>query len=281
MAPIGRIASVSLIASAMRGRASSSGDPGKNACARSSMTRVRMKKSKASSVHPRNPASTALRWLALSVALAVATVMRAEGYQKRCYDRRLAVHKGAPVTSRMGRCRAFVAFTSIVLAAAAAAAQSRRMDLDDLGRVVRVSDPQIAPDLTSIVVVVSRANYDDNRHDADLVMVDVATGAQRVLTRDRRGVSQPRFSAKGDRIAFLASVPTGATQQPRSQIFVMPLDGGDAYRVTSAAKGIQQYAGSPDGRSFAFVTEDEPEQKKGPERFNDSSEAENDNFLLQ
>ena len=185
------------------------------------------------------------------------------------------------MTSRMGRCRAFVAFTSIVLAAAAAAAQSRRMDLDDLGRVVRVSDPQIAPDLTSIVVVVSRANYDDNRHDADLVMVDVATGAQRVLTRDRRGVSQPRFSAKGDRIAFLAAVPMGTTQQPRPQIFVMPLDGGDTYRVTNAAKGVQQYAWSPDGRSFAFVTEDETEQKKGPERFNDSFEVENDNFLVQ
>ncbi len=183
------------------------------------------------------------------------------------------------MTRTTRRC-SLVALVLIVLAGAAAA-QSRRMNLDDLGRVVRVSDPQIAPDGKTVLVVVSRANYDDNRHDADLVMVDVAGGAQRVLTRDRRGVSQPRLSAKGDRIAFLASVPTGATQQPRSQIFVMPLDGGDAYRVTTAAKGIQQYAWSPDGRSFAFVTEDEPEQKKGPERFNDSFEVENDNFLVQ
>jgi dipeptidyl aminopeptidase/acylaminoacyl peptidase len=165
--------------------------------------------------------------------------------------------------------------------AASAAGQSRRMDLDDLGLVVRVSDPQIAPDGQSIVVVVARANYEDNRYDADLVMVDVASGAQRVLTRDRRGVSQPRFSAKGDRIAFLAATPTGTSQQARPQILVMPLDGGDTYRVTNTAKGVQQYAWSPDGRSFAFVTEDDPEPKKGPERFNDSFEVENDNFLIQ
>jgi dipeptidyl aminopeptidase/acylaminoacyl peptidase len=180
----------------------------------------------------------------------------------------------------MRRRSALVAFALIVLAASGAA-QSRRMDLDDLGRVVRVSDPQIAPDGKSIVVVVSRANYDDNRHDADLVMVDVAGGAPRVLTRDRRGVSQPRFPVKGDRIAFLAAVPTGTGQQPRPQIHVMPLDGGDTYRVTNAAKGVQQYAWSPDGRSLAYVTEDDTEPKKGPERFNDSFEVENDNFLIQ
>ena len=75
----------------------------------------------------------------------------------------------------------------------APAAQSKRFELDDLGRGVRVSDPQIAPDGKSIVVVVARANYDENRWDANLVAVDVAGGAPRVLTRDRRGVAMPRF----------------------------------------------------------------------------------------
>jgi len=163
----------------------------------------------------------------------------------------------------------------------APAAQSKRFELDDLGRGVRVSDPQIARDGKSIVVVVARANYDENRWDANLVAVDVAGGAPRVLTRDRRGVAMPRFSPKGDRLAFLASAP-GATGQPaRPQIFVMPLDGGDAQRVTSVAKGVQQYAWSPDGATFAFVTEDEPEAKKGPERFNDSFEVENDDVFVQ
>src|SRR4030095_14899593 len=84
----------------------------------------------------------------------------------------------------------------------APAAQSKRFELDDLGRGVRVADPQIAPDGKSIVVVVSRANYDENRWDANLVAVDVAGGAPRVLTRDRSGVAMPRFSPSGDRLAL-------------------------------------------------------------------------------
>src|SRR5712691_9586909 len=110
-----------------------------------------------------------------------------------------------------------------VLAVVGLAQQPRRMQLDDLGRLVRVSDPQIAPDGKSIVIVVARANYDENRYDADLVLVDVASGNQRTLTRERRNVSHPRFSPGGDRLAFLSNVAVASGQQPRPQIFVMPM----------------------------------------------------------
>ena len=95
-----------------------------------------------------------------------------------------------------------------VLLAASALAQPRRVTLDDLGRVVRVSDPQIAPDGKSIVVVMSRANYDENRYDAELVLVEVAGGKQRSLTQERRGIGQPRFSPSGDRLAFVRARPS-------------------------------------------------------------------------
>src|SRR5262249_54747070 len=38
---------------------------------------------------------------------------------------------------------------------------------------------------------------------------------------------------------------------------------------------------SPDGGRIAYATEDEPEKKTGPERFNDSFEVGNDDFLIQ
>src|SRR5712692_7490217 len=59
-APIGRVESASVSASAMSGRVFP------NDRATSSMTNVRTKKSNASSVQPRNPASTAFRWFASS-----------------------------------------------------------------------------------------------------------------------------------------------------------------------------------------------------------------------
>jgi dipeptidyl aminopeptidase/acylaminoacyl peptidase len=168
-----------------------------------------------------------------------------------------------------------------LMAVVGLAQQPRRMQLDDLGRIVRVSDPQIAPDGKSIVIVVARANYDENRYDGDLVLVDVASGNQRALTHERRSVSHPRYSPSGDRLAFLSSVALASGQQPHSQIFVMPMSGGDARRITSAPKGVQQFAWSPDGRTIAYATEDEPEKKTGPERFNDSFEVGNDDFLIQ
>jgi dipeptidyl aminopeptidase/acylaminoacyl peptidase len=155
------------------------------------------------------------------------------------------------------------------------------MQLDDLGRIVRVSDPQISPDGKAVVIVVARANYDENRYDGDLVLVDIAGGNQHVLTSDRRNLSQARFAPNGDRLAFLSNVSLVSGQQPRPQIFVMAVSGGEPHRITSATKGVQQFAWSPDGRTIAYATEDEAEKKTGPERFNDSFEVGNDDFLIQ
>ena len=60
--------------------------------------------------------------------------------------------------------------------------QAKRFDLEATAKIVRLNDPQIAPDGKSIVVVVAHANYEENRWENDLTLVDVATSAQRVFT---------------------------------------------------------------------------------------------------
>ena len=63
---------------------------------------------------------------------------------------------------------------AVLLAAATASAQERRIQLEDLTKIVTVSDPQISPDGKSIVCVVSRQNFDEDRSDSELVLVDVS-----------------------------------------------------------------------------------------------------------
>ena len=109
-----------------------------------------------------------------------------------------------------------VSFVGALLFSVIAVAQPRRMQLDDLGRVVRVSDPQIAPNGESILIVVSRANYDENRHDADLVLVDIASGNQRTLTQrapERQPTKNFRPAATGWRFYPTSRLQSG--QQPR------------------------------------------------------------------
>jgi dipeptidyl aminopeptidase/acylaminoacyl peptidase len=151
-----------------------------------------------------------------------------------------------------------------------------RFDVLHLDKITRVADPQISPDGKSIVVVASHPNYADDRYDADLVLVDVASGRRRALTHDRRGISSPRWTPTGDRLAFLA---TGANAKP--QIFVMPMSGGDAVQITKSATGIQQFSWRPDGLMIAFAAADEAAKKIGEERFNDSFEVGNDDFLVR
>ncbi|HYK39364.1 MAG TPA: DPP IV N-terminal domain-containing protein, partial [Candidatus Eremiobacteraceae bacterium] len=131
------------------------------------------------------------------------------------------------------------------------AAQSRRIELHDFSKIVGVSDPQISPDGKTIVIVVSRVNMEMDRNERELVLVDVQSGTQRVMTSGKKSVSSPRWSPSGDRLAFL-SPDTGG----KNQIFVLPMRGGDAIRITSAANGVEQFVWRPNGQDFAYVAQD-------------------------
>src|SRR2546430_11711726 len=50
-----------------------------------------------------------------------------------------------------------------------------RLELSDLQRLVTVADPALSPDGKTVVCIVSRVNWSDDRFDKDLVLVDVAT----------------------------------------------------------------------------------------------------------
>jgi dipeptidyl aminopeptidase/acylaminoacyl peptidase len=197
-------------------------------------------------------------------------------------------------TAALNAALAVVILLVLPAAGHAAATASRRIGLEDTGKLVRVSDPQIAPDGRSIVVVVSRPNYDDNRHDAELVLVDASGGAQRVLTRGREELAHPRWSPSGDRLAFLAKASSGpkkpadgkeagappqGEREGRRQIFVMPMSGGDALRITEAPEGVQQFAWRPDGGAIAYVTADEPADREAMRKGEDAFEVGDNHYM--
>jgi dipeptidyl aminopeptidase/acylaminoacyl peptidase len=149
--------------------------------------------------------------------------------------------------------------------------------LKDFAKITSVSDPQISLDGKSIVFVVSRPNIDQDRSDRELVLLDIASGAQRVLTYDRKGVGSPRWSPNGDRIAFVAT--DGTAKDVKPQVFVLPMTGGEARKLTDAPEGIEQFAWRPNGQDIAYVASDEPENKKEIEKHHDAFEVGDNDYL--
>jgi dipeptidyl aminopeptidase/acylaminoacyl peptidase len=156
-------------------------------------------------------------------------------------------------------------------------AQMRRIELEDFAKIVTVSDPQITPDGKSIVCVVSRTNLEQDRFDRDLVLVDIATGAQRTLTTSRKDTGFPRWSPSGDHLAFLASV--GPAKEEKAQVFILPMAGGDAVKITDVPNGVEQFAWRPNGKEIAYVTADEAENKKEIENHLDAFEVGDNGYL--
>ncbi len=165
----------------------------------------------------------------------------------------------------------------VLVAYGSTEAQARKIELADLQKIVGVSSPEISPDGKSIVIIVSRVNWDEDRYDSQLVLVDIATGAQRSLTNVRKGLSSPQFSPSGDRLGFLAEA--GEEKKAAEQIFVLPMNGGEPQQLTSVPLGVEQFAWRPDGSFIAFVSPDEPRNKAEIEKHHDLFEVGDNDFL--
>jgi dipeptidyl aminopeptidase/acylaminoacyl peptidase len=178
------------------------------------------------------------------------------------------------------RCRAsFASIAALTLFLTGATvpvhAQGRTLTVDDLRLEVGVSTPVLSPDGSQAVVTTSVPNYEDNRFDRSLILVDVVTGEQRELTPHRPGVNQPRWSPSGNRLAFTDSGEEGEGRQ----VFVLPMAGGEAFQVTNAEEGVGSFEWTTDGKHFLYTSRDAAEELEGEERHNRSFEVGDNSYL--
>ncbi len=136
----------------------------------------------------------------------------------------------------------------------------KKFELADYAKFVNISDPQLSPDGKSVVIVVSRPDYAQIRYNAELVLIDVASGKKRSLTAaDRFSVSSPRWSPNGEQLAFISKIGQG--KEANNQIFVLSMLGGEAKQITKAPKGVQHFAWSPNSVDIAYAALNEPKNK--------------------
>lgn len=160
----------------------------------------------------------------------------------------------------------------LILSALAFAQGGKRMTIEDALAFRDVSAPQWSPDGKMIAFTVSEWNRKDDRRDSHVYVIPATGGEPIKLTNGERGESQPRWSPDSTRIAFLANRDTpqagaaGATPSApaaggRNQIWIIPVRGGEAEKLTDEESGVAQFAWSPDGKQFAYVVRDTPQDK--------------------
>ncbi len=120
-----------------------------------------------------------------------------------------------------------------------------------------LSDPHISPDGKLVAYVVTKIDRAQNRRSSAIWLA--ATDGARApwqFTTSPQAVNSPRWSPDGRTLAFLSARPeAGAqTEQPRPQVYLLSLDGGEARRVTNLKNGASAFQWSPDGTRLVVVS---------------------------
>jgi len=165
---------------------------------------------------------------------------------------------------------------------------NRALTARDLWALPRVGTPSPAPDGSFVVVPVTTYDVESDQGTTRLYRVDSDGSEARPLTSPEFSSSSPAVSPDGTKLAFVrkpvgeksgagrkAEGASGPRHADKSQLFVMPLDGGEAERVTDVPLGAGCPVWFPDGSRIAFLSKvyrDAPTLEETAEKAKDIKE---------
>ena len=138
----------------------------------------------------------------------------------------------------------------------------RTLTADDLWRIPRVGAP--VPSSFGTRVIVPVTTYSGEKEEGTTRLFLVATGSEgpvpRALTTADASSGQPAFSPDGTTVAFVrkpgGEKGKGGPEHPDvPQLYMLPVDGGEAERLTDLPLGVASPEWFPDGRKIAFLSE--------------------------
>ncbi len=119
----------------------------------------------------------------------------------------------------------------------------------DMVAMERISDPRVSPDGKRIVFVLRTTDLEANKGRTDLWLVNADGSGLRRLTTGPANDSEPRWSADGKAIWFVS------TRSEASQVWRIPVDGGEAEQFTKEPLDVGSLVLASDGTKLAFAME--------------------------
>jgi dipeptidyl aminopeptidase/acylaminoacyl peptidase len=143
------------------------------------------------------------------------------------------------------------------------------MTPEDVYELTGVADPRLSPDGRTIAYVVWKLDKEsnDSRMNIWLVAAD-GSSPPRQFTFGKKRDTDPRWSPDGSRLAF-----TSKREDGPAQLYVIPVAGGEALKLTDLKEDAAEAVWSPDGARLAFTSrvpdeanEEKDDKKRKPRR---------------
>lgn len=137
----------------------------------------------------------------------------------------------------------------LVLLSLGVQAQSDRIQVTDLTRIKQVSGVSVAKN--KVIYTVSSVEKNEEKpleydYTTQLFLLSDDRKSSTALTRGKEGAGQAELSPDGRYVAFVRRV------KDKSQIFILPLNGGEPWQLTDSKYGASSPRFSPDGTRLLY-----------------------------